>query len=163
MGKTKTIATIHFGEIQYDEDSVFTFPDGIPGFEQLTKFVILTIDQYIPFQWLLSLDNPTLTFPIIRPNLICPEYEPKVSDYELRPIRLRELKDAEIYSITTIGAHPEEVTANLRAPLIINRRAKLGKQCILAEDTYSLRFSVLKNDIIPQPGKAELCLFSRGE
>ena len=66
---------------------------------------------------------------------------------------MREIENAEIYSIITIGAKPEEVTANLRAPLIINKKEKMGKQCILAEDTYSLKYPVLKNDKAQSQGR----------
>ena len=163
MEKCKSVATGRFGEIEFDEESSYKFPEGLPGFEKFTRFAIVTVERYIPFQWLQSLDEPNLSFLIIRPSIFYPEYAPKISHFELSAINLRRIEDADIYSITTIGDEPEAVTANLRAPLLFNGKDKLAKQCILAEDKYLLKYPVLQSNNSQKPGKVELCLFSRGE
>jgi flagellar assembly factor FliW len=143
MGKGNTLNTVHLGKVEIETDSVLTLPGGLPGFERCTRFVILTFEQYIPFQWLQSVEDPNLSLPIIRPEFFCPDYRPAISGEELRSIDLLSLEDAEVYTITTIGANPQDVTANLRAPLVINRKARLGKQCIIERNSHSFRHPVL--------------------
>lgn len=162
MEKDITTITSPLGDIEVDREAILVFPEGLPGFEQLTQFIIVTLEKYIPFQFMQSLENPEVSFPIIRPELFHPDFHPRISDFELRAIRLKSVAEAEIYSIATVGEEPCEVTVNLRAPLLVNRSERLGKQCILADESYDLRYPVLtSND--KKSRKAATCSYSPEE
>ena len=49
--------------------------------------------------------------------------------------------------IVTVGDNPEDTTANLAAPLILNLATGLGCQAILDENTYSLRTPVVAHSV----------------
>ena len=146
MEQAQVFETAQLGEVVLDPKCMVDFPDGIPGFEQYKKYVIVTIDKYVPFQWLQSLEEPHLSFPIIKPILLYPEYAPFIAQEELCTIRLESFEEADVYFITTVGAEPQDVSVNMRAPLLLNREARLGKQCILADRSYSLKHPLVATE-----------------
>jgi flagellar assembly factor FliW len=150
MKKGGTMTTAFLGQTEFDEELILTIPEGLPGFERYTRFVILTVERFLPFQWLQSVEDANLSFPVIRPHFFCPDYHPRLSRKVLEALRLDRQEDAEFYAIITIGATPQEVTANLKAPVVVNPKARLAKQYILEGSYYSLRHPVLKEQPISQ-------------
>jgi flagellar assembly factor FliW len=59
------LQTKHFGEIEIDNKEIITFEDGLPGFEDLNKFVLLGQDEESPFGWLQSIDQPDYAFVLV--------------------------------------------------------------------------------------------------
>ena len=43
------VETARFGSVEVDEDKVILFEDGLPGFESLTKYIILSPPEPNPF------------------------------------------------------------------------------------------------------------------
>ena len=76
MPEKLTIINSQLGSIQVDTDKVINFPDGLIGFEDLKNFVIIDFEEFEPFQWLLSMDDTEITFPIISPILVVQDYDP---------------------------------------------------------------------------------------
>ncbi|MDZ7378756.1 MAG: flagellar assembly protein FliW [candidate division KSB1 bacterium] len=139
----QTMNTAVLGEIELDEEAVLTFPEGLPGFEHYTRFVILGDERFFPFQWLQSVEDANLAFPIIEPHFVCRDYCPRLSKKVMESLQLESPEEAQLFAITTIGSSPREVTANLKAPLVVNPKARLAKQYILEGTSYSLRHPVL--------------------
>lgn len=54
--------TRHFGVISYQEDSVFDFPEGLPGFEDQRQFLLLERPGTRPLVFLQSLSAAGLCF-----------------------------------------------------------------------------------------------------
>ena len=54
--------TRYFGPVDYDEQSVMLFPEGIPAFEQEQRFLALRQPINEPLVFLQSLANPNLCF-----------------------------------------------------------------------------------------------------
>ncbi|MDP2037133.1 MAG: flagellar assembly protein FliW, partial [Ignavibacteria bacterium] len=67
------INTYNFGEIEFAEDKIITFEDGICGFEELKKFVFIKPDDSI-FYWINSVENPDLGFPMFGVRVIDEDY-----------------------------------------------------------------------------------------
>lgn len=141
--EAKEIKSPLLGLISYTEDSVLVFPEGLIGLEANTRYISVDIPEYKPFKWLLCLDDPSLAFPIMEPFLFMPGYDVGLSDANLRTIGLTSMPQAEIFAIVTIGNSMEEVTANLRGPIVINKMNRLGKQFILSDSSFSLRHKIL--------------------
>lgn len=136
MAKTFTVENPQLGTLTIDPDKVTTFPEGIIGFEDLKQFAIIDLEEYKPFQWLLSIDDPEITFPIISPLLVVDTYEPDISRAEA--YNLGEFTDTDLllYAIVTIRPEMKKITANLKGPIIINQILRLGQQIVLADDRY---------------------------
>ena len=59
------LETRQFGEVDYDETQLVTFPQGIAGFEEYTRYLLVETEDYLPFLLLLSVEEPEVGFPIV--------------------------------------------------------------------------------------------------
>jgi len=132
------LETMAFGKIEVSEEKVVYFKDGIPGFDNLKKFVIVILDQTQPFIWLQSIDED-ISFPVMSPFEIDPDYSPNVDDYELDEIKLEDEKDLLVLVICVIPQDITQMTANMAAPIVINISSGLGKQILTHEEGYKVR------------------------
>jgi len=133
-----------FKDLVYSKDDVLTFPSGIPGFEKAKEFVIVSIPDFVPFEWLVCTDGSRLRFAIINPLLFMPDYSPAMVKEQLEDLDVGKPEDILLYSIVTIRENPLESTANLVGPLIINRVKRLGKQIIIDDDRYSTQEPLIR-------------------
>jgi len=139
----KKVISTPIGNVTYTDQEILLFPEGIIGFEDKSKFVICSQKGLEPIQWLISVDDASLQLPIIDPFLIKKDYKAFTSNGELQSIGLEEVMKGKLYVIVTVGRDVNHVTANLRGPVVINTKRKLGKQIILSESSYSLKQPIL--------------------
>ena len=135
-----------FKNLVYANDDIITFKSGIPGFEENKQFVIVSIPEYAPFEWLVCIDGSKLRFAIINPLLFEPKYDPKIIKEQLDDLEVETPDDLLMYVIVTIRENPLESTANLVGPIILNRRKKTGKQIIIDDDRYTTREPILRKN-----------------
>ena len=140
-----TIKTRPFGEIEIREQQIIDFPEGILGFDDVRKFVLLDAhDENSPLKWLQAYDEPNLAFVIIRPVDFMKEYELVVSMNDLEAVGADTAENLIVFAIVTIPSNPSEMTANLQGPIIINPEKRLGRQAISLSDRYSVRHKILE-------------------
>lgn len=139
------VNTKPFGEIEVNELQIIDFPEGILGFDFITKFVILDAgDPGSPFKWMQAFDEKDLAFVIIRPVDFMNEYELSISQNDLETVKARNIDELLVFAIVTIPENPRNMTANLQGPVIINPAEKIGKQAISLSDRYTVRHSILE-------------------
>jgi len=134
-----TLESRRFGSVEVVEEATLLFAEGLPGFEELREFLLLSPPELAPVQFLVSLMVPDISFPVLPASLCLPGYAPQLGEADLDQLHLVAASEATLYAILTFHHEQEEVTANLRAPLAINIAARLGRQVTLADSTYSLR------------------------
>ena len=134
-----------FENLVFSPDDVITFNDGIPGFEDNKKFVIIRDESYAPFEWLVCADGTKLRFAMLNPMIVYPEYSPNISRAQIDGLGLIHAEDLLMYAFVTIAAMPNESTLNLAAPVIINIKDKIGRQVILENSKYSTREPVMRS------------------
>ena len=135
------IETKNFGEITIDEDSIITFEKGIPGFEQRTKFILI-VEQDCPCCWMQSIEEPNLAFFLIDPLSFCPEYGPDVDDKYIEMLGEPVIDDLVLYAIVVIPDDIKNMTANLKAPVIINTKTRKGMQVYLEKSNYLMKYNI---------------------
>lgn len=129
------------GDFELQENEIITFPEGIPGFEELKKFAVISLDETKPICWLVSLEDESVALPIIDPWLVEEDYEIELSENELRILKVEDPSDIVVWSVVTIPfGKPEESTVNLKAPIIINLKNGIGMQVIL--EKYELKHPI---------------------
>ena len=128
----------------YSKNDIITFPTGIPGFEKNRDFVLASVPEYAPFEWLVCVDGSPLRFAIINPMLFKPDYSPRIIKEQLADLEIQKPEDVLIYAIVTIRENPLESTANLVGPIIINKTKRLGKQVIVEDDHYSTQELIIR-------------------
>ena len=141
------IKTTRFGQVEINENLVITLPEGILGFEDFKRYIILDhFDKESPFKWLQSIDDPSLAFVITDPLMFVPEYKAKVSKEEIRNIKLSDASKSVIVVIVNIKIDHSEITINLQGPIVINPEEKLAKQVIIRESDYSVRHVIFSKE-----------------
>lgn len=138
------VKTTRFGEIEVRESDVIELPSGLIGFPELTNYVLLDHDKESPFKWLQSLQDGGIAFVLINPLLFNPDYTVEVSEAEVSDLRLGSEDDAVISVIVTMPSNPQNMTANLKAPLVFNLKNRRGKQLILNNPAYTTRHNVME-------------------
>ena len=144
------ISTTRFGDITIDESRVIQMKGGILGFERLNRYVLFTHSENTPFLWLQSIDDGSIAFIVINPFIVTPEYQCVTSDSDTRFLGIESPDDVVLLSIVTIRSKPFKVTANLRAPLVINQRNSFGKQVVLDNSDYPIQYSLTFNKLSPE-------------
>ena len=138
------LSTNNFGNVSIEKENIITFEQGLLGFEELKQFAIIDVEECLPFEWLVSVEDPIVAFPILNPTLFFSDYKPSISKDDLVLLNIKKEKDVEIFCIVTQGKKPEDVTLNLKGPILINMKNKMGKQVVLTEDYYSLNQQLIR-------------------
>jgi flagellar assembly factor FliW len=146
------VNTRPYGPLEVDERQKLHFPFGILGFEHLTEFVLLDATQQ-PFYWLQSLQDPQIAFVLISPDIFRPDYDPGVPAHELVEIGVNEGDDYLVLAIVTIPEDQERMTANLQGPIVINPRARIGRQSVSMDPRWGVRH-VIRDEIARASGSA---------
>ena len=139
------LSTNNFGNLSIEKENIITFEQGLLGFEELKQFAIVAIDECLPFEWLVSVEDPIVAFPILDPTLLFSDYKPSLTKDDLVLLDIKKEIDVEMVCIVTLGETPENVTLNLKGPILINMKNKMGKQIVLTEDYYRLNQSFIQN------------------
>lgn len=128
------IETSTWGSLEITEEQIYEFPRGIPGFEQETRFALLTIEDG-PFACLQSLKEKELAFVVADPFVFYLDYEFELSESESKELSLQE---GQVYvrSIVTLKDPIENSSLNLLAPIVMNLDSKIGKQVVLHNSSY---------------------------
>ena len=138
------VTTSRFGEIEINESEIIELPHGLVGFPELKKFILLNHDKDSPFKWLQSIDDGSIAFVLINPLLFKPDYTVEVTENEVSDLDLNKEEDAVISVIITMPTNPQNMTANLKAPLVFNLKNRKGKQIILNNSSYTTRHNIME-------------------
>jgi len=143
--KIMKLNTPYLGEIEYEQDEVIEFEQGLYGFEEKQSFILVNLDDpEFPFNWLQSIEDEELSFVLTSPFLFVENYEFELPDQVAEALEIKKPEDALILSTVVLNEEMHKSTMNLQAPIIINRSSNKGRQIILEED-YELKHQFLLN------------------
>ena len=141
-GDMVKLQTSRFGKVEIDDMQVIEMKSPILGFGGLNRYAMIAHEEGSPFQWLQSLDDGAVAFIIADPFLLKPDYEPEIDDQALAMLEVEQAQDINLMAIITVRPEPVKVTANLRAPLVINRHKRLAGQVILGDEQYPVQYNL---------------------
>lgn len=139
------VNTTRFGELQVNENDVITFQEGLLGFEKLTKYFVVDPGDSTLILWLQSTEDAEVAFPMIEPKIFKPDYTAKLLPADMNSVQIETIADARIYSILTIPQDITEMSANLKAPIVINNKKKIAKQIVLQDSKLSVKYEMYKD------------------
>ncbi len=125
------ITTSQFGEIEFSDDLVYHFQSGPAGFEELHDFIIINDEESAPLRWLLSVEDPSVGFAIVEASLVAPEIYSEVAP--------EDRENSVLFVIVILRQPPEQVTVNLKAPILVRKDKRIASQVILDSEKYSTR------------------------
>ena len=133
------IQTTRFGQVQCETEDLLSFPEGILGFADLKKFVLLDDPSDDIFAWLQSTDEPGIAFPVLEPEMFTEKYNINLAKSDLEALKIAAPSETRQLCIVTIPEDPTLMTANLKAPIVIHIAAKLARQCVLQDNSLAIR------------------------
>jgi flagellar assembly factor FliW len=126
---TLQVRSRRFGTFDVPQDSIITLPQGMVGFPDVRRYVVLDHRPGSPFKWMLAIDNPDLAFAVANPYELVQGYEAPL------PLAARllgvEPADVALFVLVTIPPDPTRMTVNLMAPVAVDLRTRIGRQIIL--------------------------------
>lgn len=144
MGSSVIIKTRRFGQLTIGDDGIINIPQGILGFPDCTSYCLIDPGDDTLIVWLQSVEHPDIAFALLEPKLFKPDYIVHLSGSELRELRLLNVNQAAVFSILTIPDEIDQMTANLKAPIVINLKDQIAKQVVLQENEYAIKAPMFK-------------------
>lgn len=138
------VKTTRFGELEVNPNDIITFNEGLLGFENLKKYFVVDPGDSTLILWLQSTEDEKIAFPVIEPKIFKPDYIAKLLPADLNGLELESLQTAKLYSILTIPGNVTEMSANLKAPVVINSAKKVGKQIVLQDSKLTVKHEMYK-------------------
>ena len=135
------------GIIEYSKNDVIEFKKGIPGFDNLKKFINFPIEDNDVFSVLHSIENNEIGFIVTSPFSIVNDYEINLDGNVINRLKIEKEKDVLVLNTVTLHSKLENITVNLCAPIVINIKTKLGEQIILNNEKYKIKYPLFKEDI----------------
>ena len=141
------IKTARFGEVSYREEDVLFFPRGIPAFEDNHKWILAGSDDSA-IKWLQNIEDGDLALPVTSPDAIQPDYNARIPEDELKLIGSVNPADLALLIVVSIPRDaPWNMTANLRAPILINLKTHKAVQVIALNEEYPIRHVIFPEDV----------------
>lgn len=125
-----------------------SLPLGLVGLPDYHSFEMHADPDQVPFQWMRLNGPDPIDFVVIEPAGIIPDYEIELFDEDAEFLEIRSSSDVTIYNIVTVRPGVNATaTVNLTAPVIVNKRTRRAKQCILENyQRYSAFHPLVEND-----------------
>jgi len=146
------VDTYLFGELDVAEDKIITFPNGLVAFEDAKRFTLIheegngaDTNSYT----LQSLDDAALAFQIIDPTVIGFNYELALSEEEKTLLQSPAPEDVAVMQVLfrkEEGGNTE-IAPNLRAPILINTKARLGLQKVMEKLSSKVLLTNLASNV----------------
>lgn len=138
------VKTRCFGEVEIDENKIITFENGILGFEEYKKYTLIfdSANESKTIMWLQCLDEQALALPVIDPLLITEDYAPMIEDELLNAIGGVNEDNMYVLVALTVPADITKMTANYKAPIIINSDTLKGMQLVVENEDYKVKFPI---------------------
>jgi flagellar assembly factor FliW len=115
-----TFQSIRFGEVQVAEQDVIEFPFGLIGLGG-AHYTLLDRNPGTGFLWLHSVDEPALALPVVRPEPFFSEFSLHMAPEDVERTGIETgAEDVTLYVTVRATPNPLDITANLRAPLVIH-------------------------------------------
>ena len=134
-----------YGTVEYEENDLLVFRDGIFGFPKLTRYLLLRMnDDDDSILLMLSVEDTSVAFVLFDPFALC-------------CLGAKDSEELSYYVICVVQTDYMENTVNLKCPLVINPETRHGIQVILANSHYEYRHklrsfpSIVDQASVPDP------------
>lgn len=138
------LTTDYRGEVTYEKEDIIRIEDGLYGFDHSNEFLLIgNVEPDLPFHWLQSLEEDQVVFVITDPFLFVDKYDFELDDLTVSQLEIESIEDIVVYTTVVIPEKVEEITVNLKSPIIINVKNRKAKQVVLDGD-YPFKYNIFK-------------------
>ena len=133
-----------FGEIEIEDEKIIQIDQGIIGFPDLRHFTLIfdaDREEKSVIMWLQSMDDGDIAIPAAVPADLLPDYNPTVDNELLESLGTLTPENTYVLVTVTVPRNIEDISVNLKAPIVINTDTNKGCQLIV-EDDYAVRYKI---------------------
>ncbi|OFI06508.1 flagellar assembly factor FliW [Clostridium acetireducens DSM 10703] len=138
--------TKYHGIIEYSEKEIINFKKGLPGFENLKKFILFTVEENEIFSILHSIEDSQVGIVVMSPFIVCKDYQFKLEKQQIKELNIKSEKDVIALVTVTLSSNIKNITANLRAPIVVNIKDKIGEQIIIEKEDYKIKYPIFQEE-----------------
>lgn len=121
------------------------FPAGMPGFREARTFTLSPWgDGPSPFVVLECIEVTGLRFVAVEPGVFFPWYKPRLGPDILEAVEAGAPEDVDVLAILTLRSRPEETTANLLGPVVVNPQTGKAVQAVLSGSGFDAATPVVQ-------------------
>jgi len=142
------VKSLRLGQLEVPDDKIIKTEKPVLGFEHLSRYCLVQVEELRPFMWLQSVEDPAVVFLVVNPRVFFPDYKIEVNSKEIAELKVERVESVETYVIVTVPEDPRQMSANLQGPIIINTENNRAKQLILVNSDYQIAHNIL--DALPQ-------------
>ncbi|HEY1834508.1 MAG TPA: flagellar assembly protein FliW [Solirubrobacteraceae bacterium] len=110
--------SVRFGTVEVPDEEVLEFPFGLIGLGGL-RYAIIDKNPGTGFFWLHSVEDAALALPVVDPHQFFSEFALELYDEDRERTGVENVEAAKLFVTVRATPDPLDVTANLRAPLVI--------------------------------------------
>jgi flagellar assembly factor FliW len=109
----------------------------MPGFPSHREFVLVRLNDDGLLYAFTSVENPELRFLVAPPEPFFPDYAPEIENAVFAALNTKD--PDRLLLLTVITASENETTANLLAPIIVDRDSMRAMQVVLSGSNFPVR------------------------
>ena len=140
------LETTRFGVVEVDDMSTIDIPSGVPGFTDMRRVALLgagampgvpAVDEQNSMFWMQDLDDGARAFLCIDPWMTFPDYDVEIDE---KALEIKDDSNVCVLALVTVNRTEGQSTmsANLRAPIVIDLSTRRAHQLILSDKTWPL-------------------------
>lgn len=133
-----------FGAIEIEDAKIIHIDQGMIGFPELRNFTLIFDSdrgEKSAIMWLQSMDDGDIAIPVAVPTDLLPDYNPTADNTLLENLGTLTPENTYILVTVTVPKDIEDISVNLKAPIVINTDTNKGCQLIV-EDDYAVRYKI---------------------
>ncbi|EIW20911.1 MULTISPECIES: flagellar assembly protein FliW [Pelosinus] len=127
-------------------DKKIHFPKGLIGLENYHDFMLSELPDQTQFWLLQSLEDEHFGLVITNPFWFMPNYDFELIESEIGQIGAKEQLD--VFVTVNVAVIPENITANLMGPIILNQSTGIGFQTLIADKRYTTQYKLMSAKLI---------------
>jgi len=115
----------------------------MPGFPAHQQFILVRLNDQGLLYAFTSIQDPELRFLVAPPEPFFPDYAPEIENQVLAALNTKDPDRLLVMVVITAGAN--ETTANLLAPIIVDRDSRRAMQVVLNDSNLPVR-AIMRKD-----------------
>ncbi len=140
------IHTKDYDFVTVKEEDIINFPEGVYAFESSKRFVVLDTNSNAGIMQLQCAQAQSPRFIILDPFMFLEDYAPQVPEEAMKKLKAASLEQLSFFVIAVIPENIGLTTVNLKSPVVINFKERLGMQVMLENADYSVRFRLFDQE-----------------
>jgi flagellar assembly factor FliW len=126
---------------------VIDFVAPMPGFPEDRHFVLVRVEDSGVLYALRSMESPGLRFLVVPPAPFFPDYAPEIDDETIAALGVTDPEDLLVLLVlNAVGDDASDVTANLMAPIVLDKSSRRAVQLVLARSGLPVRQRLMSTE-----------------